>query len=105
MKVRLWLVYKFTKNYCRLRLFLSLFKLKRGILTLLRKRISYFENYLSYQAKIFLVRQTPRELTLFKISQPQSHVTLQSWGHLTNRKSYISIFTKPMESKLRQVVT
>ena len=33
----------------------SSFKLKRGILSFLIKYVSYHENYLSYQAKIFLV--------------------------------------------------
>ena len=43
--------------------FPSSFKLKRGILPLLRKYVSYLENYLSYQAKIFLVNLTPKEIT------------------------------------------
>ena len=33
----------------------SSFKLKRGILPLLTKYVSYLENYLSYHAKVFLV--------------------------------------------------
>ena len=46
----------------------SSFKLKRGILPLLRKYVSYLENCLSYQAKIFLVNLTPKEITPCKIS-------------------------------------
>ena len=41
---------------------------KEAILPLLAKYVSYLENYLSYQAKIFLVNQTPREVTPCKIS-------------------------------------
>ena len=40
----------------------SSFKLKRGILPLLTKYVSLLENYLSYQAKIFLVNLTPKVL-------------------------------------------
>ena len=41
IKVQSWLVYKFTDNNCRLRLFsLSLFKLKTGILSPLTKQVS-----------------------------------------------------------------
>ena len=41
MRVWLWLVYKFTKNYCRSRFFSKfIFKLKTGILPLLTKYVS-----------------------------------------------------------------
>ena len=40
LRVWLWLVYKFTENYCRSRLFSSSFKLRRGILPLLAKYVS-----------------------------------------------------------------
>ena len=46
----------------------SSFKLKRGILPLLTKYVSQLGNYLSYQAKIFLVNLTPKELAPCKIS-------------------------------------
>ena len=46
----------------------SLFKLKRGILPLLTKYASWYEYFLSHQAKIFLGNQTPREPTPCKIS-------------------------------------
>ena len=36
---------------------------------------------------------------------PQSHVTLQYRGHVTNRKCYICTFTRPMNLKLTRVVT
>ena len=36
---------------------------------------------------------------------PQSHVTLQYRGHVTNRKRYISSFTRPMDRKLNRAVT
>ena len=58
MRVCLWLVYKFTDFSP------SSLKLKRGILPFLTK----YEKYLSYQAKIFLVNLTPKELTPCKIS-------------------------------------
>ena len=48
---------------------LSSLKLKRGILPLLTKYVSWLENYLLYQAKVFLVNLTPKELTPCKISQ------------------------------------
>ena len=35
----------------------------------------------------------------------QSHVTLQYCGHVTNKKHYISTFTRPMDSKLNNVMT
>ena len=54
MRVWLWLVYKFTENYCCLRPSPSSFKLRRGIIPLLAKFLSELENY-SYQAKFFLV--------------------------------------------------
>ena len=46
----------------------SSFKLKRGILPLLPKYVSWLENYLSYQAKKFFVNYAPTELTPCKIS-------------------------------------
>ena len=46
----------------------SSFKLKRGILPLLTKYVSYLGNYLPYSAKIFLVNLTPKELAPCKIS-------------------------------------
>ena len=46
----------------------SLFKLKRDILPLLTKYVSWLGNYLSYQAKIVFVNLTPKELTPCKIS-------------------------------------
>ena len=57
MRVLLLFAYKFTENesYCRFRLFSELFKLKKGILPLLTKYVSSLEDYLSYEAKIFLV--------------------------------------------------
>ena len=36
---------------------------------------------------------------------PQSHVTLRYRDHVTNKKRYISTFTRPMYAKLRRVVT
>ena len=36
---------------------------------------------------------------------PQSHVTLRYCGHVTNKKQYISTFTRPMYPKLDNVVT
>ena len=36
---------------------------------------------------------------------PQSHVTLRYCGHVTNKKRYISTFTRPMDPKLSRVVT
>ena len=63
MRVWLWLVYKFTENYCRLRLFSEFIQTQKGYPTSLDKK-----NHLSYQAKIFLVNKTPRDLTLCKIS-------------------------------------
>ena len=36
---------------------------------------------------------------------PQSHVTLQYRGHVTNKKRYISPFTRPIDPKLNRVVT
>ena len=41
---------------------------RRSILPLLTKYISRLENDLSYQAKIFLLNETPREVTPCKIS-------------------------------------
>ena len=38
-------------------------------------------------------------------SHPQSHVTLQYRGHVTNKKRYISTFTRPMDLKFSRVVT
>ena len=46
--------------------FPSSFTLRRGILPLLTKYQSLLENYMSYYSKIFLVNETPRELTLAK---------------------------------------
>ena len=46
----------------------SSFKLKRPILPLLTKYVSWLRNYLSYQAKNFLVNLTPKEFTPCKIS-------------------------------------
>ena len=46
----------------------SSFKLKRPILPLLTKYVSWLRNYLPYQAKIFLVSLTPKEFTPCKIS-------------------------------------
>ena len=37
--------------------------------------------------------------------QPQSYMTLQFCGHVTNKKRYISIFTRPMDPKLKRLVT
>ena len=34
---------------------------------------------------------------------PQSHVTLQYCGHATNKKRYISTFTRPLDHKLSNV--
>ena len=68
MKVLLWLVYKFTENYCHSRLFSEFIQNQKGYPTSLDKIISKLENYLSYQAKIFLVNLTPKELTPCKIS-------------------------------------
>ena len=36
---------------------------------------------------------------------PQSHVTLRYCGHVTNKKRYISTFTRPMDPKLSRMVT
>ena len=36
---------------------------------------------------------------------PQSHVILRYRGHVTNKKRYISTFTRPMDPKLIRVVT
>ena len=36
---------------------------------------------------------------------PQSHVILRYRGHVTNKKCYISTFTRPMDPKLIRVVT
>ena len=44
----------------------SSYKLKRGIPPLLTKYVSWLKNYLSYQAKIFLVNLTPKDLLLAK---------------------------------------
>ena len=38
-------------------------------------------------------------------SQPQNHVTLRYRGNVTDKKHYISTFTKPMDPKLSRVVT
>ena len=62
MFTNLPIIVKFTDFYP------SSFKLKRGILLLLTKCVSQLENYLSYQAKIFLVNLTPKELIPCKIS-------------------------------------
>ena len=36
---------------------------------------------------------------------PQSHVTLQYRGHVTNKKRYVFTFTRPTNPKLSRVVT
>ena len=36
---------------------------------------------------------------------PQSHVTLQYHGHVTNKKRYISTFTRPIDPKISRLVT
>ena len=36
---------------------------------------------------------------------PQSHVTLRYRSHVTNKKRYISTFTRSMDPKLTRVVT
>ena len=36
---------------------------------------------------------------------PQSHMILRYRGHVTNKKRYISVFTKPMDPKLSRVAT
>ena len=36
---------------------------------------------------------------------PQSHVTLQYHGHVTNKRRYISTFTRPIDPKLSRMVT
>ena len=51
----LWLFNKFTYNDCCLQLFSKFIKLERGILPFLTKYASQLENYLSYEAKNFLV--------------------------------------------------
>ena len=69
MRIWLWLVYRFTENYCRVWLFSKFIQtLKSGILPLLTKYISGLENYLSYQDKFFFVNKTLKELTPCKIS-------------------------------------
>ena len=56
MRVRLWLVYKFTENYYPPQLFSEFIQTEKRYPTSPDK----LENYLSYQAKIFLVNKTPR---------------------------------------------
>ena len=36
---------------------------------------------------------------------PKSHETLRYFGHVTNKKRYISTFTRPMDPKLSKVLT
>ena len=36
---------------------------------------------------------------------PKSHVTFQYHGHVTNKKCYISTFTRPIDPKLSRLVT
>ena len=55
MRVWLWLVYKFTENYCRLRLFSEFIQTQKRYPNSLDKIRILLENYLSNQAKIFLV--------------------------------------------------
>ena len=38
-------------------------------------------------------------------THPQSHVTHQPRGHVTNQRRYISTFARPMDPKLSRVVT
>ena len=65
MRVWLWLVYKFTEN-CQIYWLFSEFI--QIILPLLTKYLSSLGNYLSHQAKIFLVNLTPKKLAPCEIS-------------------------------------
>ena len=79
-RVWLWLVYKFTKNYCHLRLFFAFIQTQKRYPTSLDKipLLTKLENHLSCQAKIVLVNLTPRELTPHKISHI-CHCNIKGW--------------------------
>ena len=94
MRVWLWLVYKFTKNCQIYWLFSEFIQTKKRYPTSLDKihiqntyqNTYQLGNYLSYQAKIFLMNLTPKELTCCKISnichcafKPRSHDIFFSW--------------------------
>ena len=55
IRVWLWLVYKFTDNYCPLRLFSEFIQTRKSYPTTNDKIVILTKNYLSYQAKIVLV--------------------------------------------------
>ena len=40
-----------------------------------------------------------------RLPHPQSHMTFQYCGHMTNIKRYISTFTRPKDPKFSRVVT
>ena len=66
MRVLLWLLYKFTENYCRLQLFSQFIQTQKRYPTSLDKMPMYLENYLSYKAKIFLGTKLLENLLLAK---------------------------------------
>ena len=55
IRVWLWLVYKFTNNYCPLLLFSEFIQTRKSYPTTNDKIVILTKNYLSYQAKIVLV--------------------------------------------------
>ena len=85
MRVWLWVGYKFTKNYCHLRLFSEFIQTQKKYPTFLDKTRILTWKLLSYEANIFLVRETPREHTPCKISylslrlQPTVLLRISSW--------------------------
>ena len=62
MRVWSWLVYKFTENCQIYQLFSEFIQAKKRYPTLLTKYVSYLGNSWSYQAKIFPLSLTPKEL-------------------------------------------
>ena len=68
MRVWLWLVYKFTENYCRSWLFSEFIQTQKRYPTSLDKIRILTWKYFLYQAKVFLLNLAPKELTPCKIS-------------------------------------
>ena len=67
MRVWLWLVYKFTENYCRLRLLSEFIQTQKRYPTSLDKIRILTWKLIAYHAKIFRVNLTPSEFTPCKI--------------------------------------